>query len=118
MPERVARLVRRDGNEPRADALGVAEGAQLAPRDEPRRLHRILREVEVAADGEGHTQHVGVAGCDDPGERDLVSGGGALHRRGDRNAPGVARHTQESLGAAEPLHLRPGDSAGGPHITS
>ena len=104
-PDELAGFVRSDAHQPWAQALGIPEGAELAPCDRPRRLHRILGEVLVAADDIGKAGHVVVVGGDDPGERIDVAGRGFGHgRRGD---PALDRHSGHGVQCVQSSGAKP-----------
>jgi len=73
--DQLSRLVRSDGDKPRPKPGRVPQRAELAPRDRPCGLDRVVSHVQVAADDEADTRHIAVVGRDNPSERDLVAGG-------------------------------------------
>ena len=93
----MAGLVGGDRHEPRPEVVGLADGPQLAPGDEPGRLHRVEGQVLLAADAVGDADHVRLVGRHDSGERGLVPGDCLLQRRGHRPSRRETRHTRERL---------------------
>ena len=75
-------------------AIGLRQqGIELAPRDRPCRLDRVLRHVPVAADDVADPGHVVVMSAHDPGQGVRVSGCGLRHgRRGDTSGDGQFIH--------------------------
>jgi len=71
--EELARLVRGHREQPRADAVRVAQRVELAPGNEPSRLDRVLGQLPVAARDEGDPGHVDVVGRDELRKGRLVA---------------------------------------------
>jgi hypothetical protein len=95
-PDGLARLVRRHGDQPRADLCRVAHGVQPPPRDRPRRLEDVVGGLPVADDHVGDPRHGGVVLRDQPAEGDLVARGREPDARlcADRLRPGALRHVR------------------------
>jgi hypothetical protein len=74
--EDLAGLVRGDRHQPRPQALGFAQGTELAPGDRPGGLDRILGRVLIATDDVADPGHVVVVGAHDAGEGIGVTGRG------------------------------------------
>jgi hypothetical protein len=92
----LARLVRGDGDQPGLQSIRIPQRAQLAPRDRPGRLDRIVGDVLASAGHDvGDADHVRVVRGDDPGERDRVAGRCQPHdRRCRRDVPRDHFHAQ------------------------
>lgn len=74
-------LVGGNTHQPRTEAIWVPQRAQLAPRDRPGRLDRVLCHVRIAADDKADARHVIVVGADDPCQRSSAPGRGLRHGR-------------------------------------
>ena len=81
--DELAGLVRGHREEPRADPIGVAQRAELAPGDEPGRLDGVLCQLPVAAGDKSNAGHVGVVGRDQRGKGRLVARARERDRGGD-----------------------------------
>jgi hypothetical protein len=81
MSDGVSGLVRGDRDQPRPNERWVAEGPEPPPRDALGRLDRVIRQVSIAGDDEGHPSHGSVVLGDQACERGVVAGSGALDDR-------------------------------------
>ena len=73
--DHLARLVGRDGDQPRTHLVGVAQRVKAAPRDRPGRLDGVAGRLRIAADDVGDAGHRHAMLHDELRERRLVTRG-------------------------------------------
>ena len=72
--QQLARLVGRDGHEPRPHLVGLAQAADALPGLRPGDLRRLAGELDVAGDDVRRSYHRGVMLADEPRTGRLVAG--------------------------------------------
>ena len=99
----LARFVGRDGDQPRPEALGLADAGQSLPRLDPRQLGGIARRVDVAGDGIGDAHELGMMPLDERGEGLALAGPRPSEQLGRRSRrdPFVGLHVSRCRSSPE-----------------